>query len=251
MRKTILAGTSVALVSLAAAFAPVSAQQADDPTMTQETPSDGGAPAAADTPTLPDAEAGTLAADEPGDAPGDAVAPEPAAAEEAAEVDEELQDGEPVSDEEIEAAVEEDAQPTGQLQAEAVPPATSVTVEEVLDAEVLDLRGDEIASVTEVIAEPDGTITHVVVSYGGFMGIGTKEVMLPWQTVRYDSAEEFLQIQGNEADLDAAPAYVARADYDAEKEAEAERRAMEAAPEPDGIPNVPQTPEEGATEGVQ
>lgn len=231
MRKTILAGTSVALVSLAAAFAPVSAQQADDPTVIQETPSDGGAPAVLDgeaVPALPDAEAGeALAADDP------------------------QLDGEPLSDEEIEAAVEEDAQPTGELQAEAVPPATSVTVEQVLDAEVIDVRGEEIASVSEVIAEPDGTITHVVVSYGGFMGLGTKEVMLPWQTVRYDSAEEFLQIQGNEADLDAAPAYVARADYDAEKEAEAERRAMEAAPEPDGIPNVPQTPEEGATEGVQ
>lgn len=227
MRKTILAGTSVALVSLAAAFAPVAAQQGDDPTLTQETPADAGAPAAGD----------------------EALRDESTAAE--AEVDEKLRDGEPVSDEEIEAAVEEDAQPTGQLQAEAVPSATSVTVDEVLDAEVLDLRGEEIASVTEVIAEPDGTITHIVVSYGGFMGIGTKEVMIPWQTVRYDSAEEFLQIQGNEADLDAAPAYVARADYEEEKEAEAERRAMEAAPAPDGIPDLPQSPEEGATEGVQ
>ncbi len=208
MRKSILAGTSVALLSLAAVSLPFAAAQ-----QANEDPQ----------PMTPGVEA----------VPEGAPSTAPLDEESTVDLDEE--------------EIDLDEQPTGQLQAEAVPPAESVTVDEVLDADVLDNKGEEIAWVEEVIVAPDGAITHVVVGNGGFLGIGTKEVLLPWQTVRYNPAQETLQIDGNEADLEVAPAYVSRADYEAEQEAAAERERLGAI-EPDGIPQQAQTPQDGAAE---
>ena len=152
------------------------------------------------------------------------------AAEEAAEA----------ADEAAEEAAEET--PTGQLAVEAVQPAETVMVDEVLDADVLDVNGEDVASVYDVLVAPDGRLTHVVVSYGGFLGIGTKEVLVPWESVSYNAAQNTLQIPGNEADLEAAPGFVTQEELLDQQEAE---RAAEATPSPTGVsaPQQAQTPD--------
>lgn len=137
---------------------------------------------------------------------------------------------------------EEEPAPTGQLAAETVQPPETVAVEDVLDADVIDINGEDVASVYDVLVAPDGRLTHVVVSYGGFLGIGTKEVLVPWESVSYNAAQDTLQIRGNEADLEAAPGFVTQEELQDQQEAE---RAAEATPSPTGAtaPQQAQTPD--------
>lgn len=130
--------------------------------------------------------------------------------------------------------------PTGQLAAEPVQPAGTVTADELLSAEVIDVNGEGVASVYEVLMDPNGQITHVVVSYGGFIGIGTKEVLVPWETVSYNAAQATLQLPATEADLDAAPSYMTQEEYSREQEAEQQADA----PAPSGVPQQAETPPE-------
>ena len=126
--------------------------------------------------------------------------------------------------------------PTGRLAAEAVQPPETVMIDELLDAEVVDVSGEDLASVDGVLVAPDGRLTHVVVSYGGFLGIGAKQVLLPWERVSYNAALGTLRIPGNEADLEAAPGFVTQEELRDRQEAE---RATGAVSSPVGVP-VPQ-----------
>jgi sporulation protein YlmC with PRC-barrel domain len=55
-----------------------------------------------------------------------------------------------------------------------------------LKSKVQDQQGKDIGHISELIVDPSsGRITHAVVSHGqGFMGIGNKEVLLPWNQLR-------------------------------------------------------------------
>jgi len=123
--------------------------------------------------------------------------------------------------------------PTGMLGAEPAQPPETVLIDELLDAEVIDIGGEDLASVDGVLVAPDGRLTHVVVSYGGFLGIGAKQVLLPWQRVSYNAALGTLRIPGNEADLEAAPGFVTQEELLDRQEAE---RATGAVSSPVGVP---------------
>lgn len=67
---------------------------------------------------------------------------------------------------------------------------SSMSKDEIEDREITNLNGEEIGSVKEVVTEADGSISGVVVSVGGVLGMGAQEV--------FASAEE---IQVNEDQL--------------------------------------------------
>jgi len=136
--------------------------------------------------------------------------------------------------EEAEAA-ESELQPTGRLQTEAIQPPETIMLEAVLDADVLDVTGEDVAWVEEVLVSTDGALTHLVIGHGGFLGIGSKSILVPWNSVAYDAATETIRIPGNEADLEAAPEFVSREYY--ENEQAAEREQLGAVPQQgSGVP---------------
>lgn len=232
MRKLLLSGASVALLSLGGLALPaladspsVAADPIGDPRLVQI--ADSGMTANQDT-TSP-AAGGTQATEpqqpaesQPGSAAGDSPAEQPA-----------------------DEAPDPSEMPTGQLAAEPVQPPETVMVAEVLDADVIDAAGEDIASVEDVLMDRDGKLSHVVVSYGGFLGIGAKEVLIPWEQVSFNAAQETLQIPGNEADLDAAPAYVTQEELLDRQQAERDRAsAMQPADTSvDSAPQQAQTPD--------
>ncbi|MGF7161665.1 hypothetical protein FHS85_003306 [Rhodoligotrophos appendicifer] len=54
----------------------------------------------------------------------------------------------------------------------------NMTVDDVEDMDIVDANGKEIAEVDEVLGTADGTPTAVSVDVGGFLGIGSKEVII-------------------------------------------------------------------------
>lgn len=113
-------------------------------------------------------------------------------------------------------AVESEPAPTGELQAEAAQPAGTIDVDEMLGADVVDSAGESVGSVSSVLVAPDGAVTHVVVSHGGFLGIGGKDVGIPWEQVTYVPEDGVLRVPGNVADFEAAPEFTTQADQQAE-----------------------------------
>lgn len=56
---------------------------------------------------------------------------------------------------------------------------------------VQNAQGDEIGTVKQVLLDAaEGRIGYVVVTSGGFLGIGTEESIVPWSAVRFQGAGE-------------------------------------------------------------
>jgi hypothetical protein len=57
-------------------------------------------------------------------------------------------------------------------------PLAEATAEDVIDRNVVDVTGESVGTISDVMTGPDGQITHVLVDAGGFLGIGAKTVAL-------------------------------------------------------------------------
>jgi len=70
---------------------------------------------------------------------------------------------------------------------------------------IVDPQGKEMGKIEEVWVDPkDGRLKEVVVSAGGFLGIGDKQTVLPWNNVRIYWKNEKLVAETNEQTLRAA-----------------------------------------------
>jgi sporulation protein YlmC with PRC-barrel domain len=54
--------------------------------------------------------------------------------------------------------------------------------------------GGELGEVHDVILSADNKPTMVIITSGGFLGIGSKEVALPWKSVNYDPAQKVVLV---------------------------------------------------------
>lgn len=59
---------------------------------------------------------------------------------------------------------------------------THVTAETVIGQDIFDPQGDVIATVSDFILDENGQVRNLVVSYGGFMGVGSKDIVLDFDT---------------------------------------------------------------------
>ncbi|MBC7504502.1 MAG: PRC-barrel domain-containing protein [Sandarakinorhabdus sp.] len=90
-----------------------------------------------------------------------------------------------------------------------------ISADKVHGTEVYNRGGDHLGSVDSImIDKASGKVAYVVMSFGGFLGIGEKYHPLPWEVLDYEPA-----IGGYRVDLDRdalidAPSY-SRADIDA------------------------------------
>jgi sporulation protein YlmC with PRC-barrel domain len=76
---------------------------------------------------------------------------------------------------------------------------------------ILNASGEKIGDVSDVLFERGGKITSVVVGVGGFLGLGAKQVAIPFEAVTYrdqDGERQIIVPLTKEA-LQAAPDYTA------------------------------------------
>ena len=88
-------------------------------------------------------------------------------------------------------------------------PSGAVSISLYFDRNVYNSADEKIGTVSDLIVGPDAKITAAVIGVGGFLGIGEKEVAVPFssmQVVRRDN-DWYLVIEGTRDALRDAPAY--------------------------------------------
>ncbi len=70
--------------------------------------------------------------------------------------------------------------------------STGYRASKVLGASVVNEAGDTVGKVDEIIVGPDGKAPFVVLSVGGFLGVGDKLVVLPYEQMRTDGKKIML-----------------------------------------------------------
>ncbi len=60
---------------------------------------------------------------------------------------------------------------------------TAFTLDQVLDHAVKNTSGVKLGEITSLVFKENGKISHVVLSHGGFMGINSNKVLLPWDAL--------------------------------------------------------------------
>ena len=100
---------------------------------------------------------------------------------------------------------------TGQVQYESehgnAAGMTSKTAEEITGTEVVNPAGDEIGEVEEIVRDKQTGTLHAVVSVGGFLGIGDKEVAIALDDLKLKNEQLLTSQASTEEQLKAYPAY--------------------------------------------
>jgi len=73
---------------------------------------------------------------------------------------------------------------------------------------VHDLQGERIGRIEDtMIDKSSGRVAYAVLSFGGFLGIGSKFYPLPWAALRYDTGLDGYVVGLDRSALDAAPSF--------------------------------------------
>ena len=80
---------------------------------------------------------------------------------------------------------------------------------------VYDPKGTSIGSIKRLMIEKvSGRVAYAVMSFGGFMGMGTEEHSIPWNKLTYDTNLNGYRTDITEAQLRGAPAISRDRNYD-------------------------------------
>ena len=99
--------------------------------------------------------------------------------------------------------------------------------EEILGVSVVNAADEEIGEINDLIVSRDGTVAGVVISVGGFLGIGDKLVGVAWDQVSVEPGAKVAYADMSKAQLEEAPAYKALDEIRAEQQAEWAREKTE------------------------
>jgi hypothetical protein len=70
---------------------------------------------------------------------------------------------------------------------------------------VYNSAGDRVGAIADIVGDVKGQIIYVILSHGGFLGIGDKLIPLPWALVTPGKRTKSLEIQLSKKDLESAP----------------------------------------------
>lgn len=72
------------------------------------------------------------------------------------------------------------------VKVDVVKVSTGYRASKVLGSPVVNEAGDTVGKIDEIIVGPDGKAPFIVLSVGGFLGVGDKLVALPYEQMRTD-----------------------------------------------------------------
>jgi sporulation protein YlmC with PRC-barrel domain len=90
-----------------------------------------------------------------------------------------------------------------------------VSAKELLDAAVVNAANESVGDVNDVLIDHDGKVAAVIVGVGGFLGMGEKDVALPYDQLAFAKDPDGKLVVGTNAtkeNLEIAPEYVAPAE---------------------------------------
>jgi len=95
-------------------------------------------------------------------------------------------------------------------------PPPSVTVIGARDAhgilgrEVRDAANENMGRIVDAIVDRDGTVRAAVVDFGGFLGVGSRKIVVDWKALRFGtvaSKKDSITLELTKAQVSAAPEY--------------------------------------------
>ncbi len=89
-------------------------------------------------------------------------------------------------------------------------PERSFELDELTGYTVLGEGDEEIASIEDVLVNEEGEIEALVLSTGGFLGMGEKTVAVEWDAVDVHADQEEIRTQFTQEDIENAPDYEGR-----------------------------------------
>jgi sporulation protein YlmC with PRC-barrel domain len=83
-----------------------------------------------------------------------------------------------------------------------------IAADKVEGTSVYDPNGNKLGSIdTVMIDKASGKVSYAVLSFGGFLGMGTSKYPLPWNQLKYDTREGGYVVSVTEEQLKGAPNY--------------------------------------------
>ncbi len=94
------------------------------------------------------------------------------------------------------------------------PSVKGISARAFVGASVHNAEGERIGEVHDLIVGGDQRVTHAVIDVGGFLGLGEKRVLMPFEELKTDAAGEII-VPANRGQLEALPAltYSTTEDY--------------------------------------
>ena len=96
-------------------------------------------------------------------------------------------------------------------------PSPSIPISDLYKQNVYDTADNKIGEVKDVILSPDGRASALIISVGGFLGMGEKDVALPFDAVKRKTKDNktYLTLDATKDALKSAPGFK----YDRQKAA--------------------------------
>jgi sporulation protein YlmC with PRC-barrel domain len=152
----------------------------------------------------------------------------PVGAEEQAPVTAEEQPAEEAAEQDV--AEEEQAPPADMKFIEVQDAAQFLAQNEVIGEDVVNMTDEEVGTISDLVMDQDQKLVGVVLSVGGFLGIGDKWVAIPVDQIEFPTEEAPARLLAavTEEQLKNAPDFMTREEVEAEKAAEqAQQQAMQ------------------------
>jgi hypothetical protein len=127
-------------------------------------------------------------------------------------------------------AEEEPAPPADMKFIEVQDEAQFLAEDEVIGKGVVNTTDEEVGTISDLVMDQNQKLVGVVLSVGGFLGIGDKWVAIPVDQIEFPTAEEPARLLAavTEEQLKNAPDFMTRQEVEAEKAAEqAQQQAMQ------------------------
>jgi hypothetical protein len=87
---------------------------------------------------------------------------------------------------------------------------TTLKGDDLKGMDVINSAGDKIASVNDFVLNDDGKIDAIIVDFGGFLGIGTKQIAVAFEGANVmgdENNNRYLVVDTTKEQLDAQPEY--------------------------------------------
>jgi sporulation protein YlmC with PRC-barrel domain len=95
--------------------------------------------------------------------------------------------------------------------------ANVISSDRVEGTTVYNTAGDKLGTIDDLMIDKlSGQVRYAVLEFGGFLGIGTDRYPIPWNMLKYDTAQDGYVVPLDKAALDGAPRYADASipDYD-------------------------------------
>lgn len=120
----------------------------------------------------------------------------------------------PADEAAAEAMTEEAVAASGKIEQQQAD--NELRIDWITDATVMSPEGNAVGDINDVIVDAEaGTIKAAVIGVGGFLGIGEKQIAVPWDQLTFDYDAQRITSGLTREEAEAAPEYVFRTQADA------------------------------------